>query len=58
MIRIMDMKIFLDMMAMELEMARGTLSWRTKLGGTLQHPQEDNAKFRNPNDLVEKVNQV
>ena len=25
-VRIMDMKIFLDMMTMELEMARGTLS--------------------------------
>ena len=52
------MKIFLDMMTMELEMARGTLSWRTKLRGTQRHPQEDNAKPRKPNDLVEKVNQV
>ena len=40
---------------MELEMARVTLSWRTKLRGTLHHPQEDNAYLSKPNDLVEKV---
>ena len=40
---------------MELEMTRGTLSWRTKLGGMLHHPQEDNAYLRKPNNLVEKV---
>jgi len=50
--------IFLDMVMMELEMAHGTLSWRMKFRGTLQHPQEDNAKLRKPNNLVEKVNQV
>ena len=43
------------MTTMELEMTRGTLS---ELGGMLHHPQEDNAKPRKPNDLVEKVNQV